>query len=164
MDRRIDIVTSGFSIRSGMLMIPPTAWIHFENTTIEVAQLTWVCVSVRTRLMKKLKFGCSSACLLANKNNIWGYAWVRASFADCCGPSYSLDTFRSLLTKVGTETRTVFSASKRWKVQQEQDSCTSPCRIFADPSYWMDIKVSQLTWVRVCVHTRLTKKLKVRAD
>ena len=85
-DRLIDIVTSDFSIRSGILMTPPTEWIHFENTTIKVAQLTWVCVSVRSRFMNKLKFGRLSACLLATKT-IRGYAWLRGRFADGCGPS-----------------------------------------------------------------------------
>ena len=122
-------------LRAGFFMTPPIQLIHFENTTIEVPHLTWVSVSVRTRLMQKLKFGRLSACLLAKqknslrgyawvrarfKNSLRGYAWVRARCADCCGPSCSLDTCWSLLTKVGTETRTVFSASNTWKVQQEQ--------------------------------------------
>ena len=54
-------------LRAGLLMTPPTEWIQFDNTTIEVAQLAWVCVCVRTRFMNKLKFGDNSACLLATK-------------------------------------------------------------------------------------------------
>ena len=82
-------------LRAGFLMTPPIEWIHFENTTIEVPHLTWVCVSVRTRLMHKLKFGRLSACQLAKqKKSIRGYAWVRHIFADLCGPSYSLDMSR----------------------------------------------------------------------
>ena len=66
-------------LRAGLLMTPPTEWIHFENTTIEVAQLTWVCVCVHTRLMNKLKLGDIRACLLAKqkKNSIRGDVWVR---------------------------------------------------------------------------------------
>ena len=73
---------------AGFLVTPPVEWIHFQNTTIEVAQLTWVCVSVRTRLMKTLKFGVISACLCAKnrkefdsmlcvgKSKICGFSWI----------------------------------------------------------------------------------------
>ena len=35
-------------LRAGLLMTPPIEWIHFENRTIQVSQLTWVCVCVHT--------------------------------------------------------------------------------------------------------------------
>ena len=52
-------------LRAGFLMTLPTEWIHFDNTTIEVAQLTLVCASVRARFMKRFKFGRLRASLLA---------------------------------------------------------------------------------------------------
>ena len=51
----IGIVASDLSIRSGFLMTTPTEWIHFQNTTIEVAQLTWVCVCGHTRFTQQFK-------------------------------------------------------------------------------------------------------------
>ena len=41
--------------RAGFLMTPPTEWIHLENTTLEVAQLAWVCECVHTRFTKKFQ-------------------------------------------------------------------------------------------------------------
>ena len=86
-------------------MTPPTAWIHFDNTTIEVAQLTWVCVCVRTRLMKKLKFGDHSACQLAKQkgNPIRGDVWARwwREIIESQGYTYGNIAITPLLIKVG---------------------------------------------------------------
>ena len=69
-DHLIDIVGSDLCIRSGLLMTPSTGWIYFSNSNIKVAQLTRVCMWVRTRLLQKLKLGFIRACLLAKNTDL----------------------------------------------------------------------------------------------
>ena len=70
----------------------------------------------------------------------------------------------------------VFSASKRWTFAQEQDLYMASCRIFDDPSYWMDTfskydNPGRTVDVGMCMrahththtHTHFTQQFKVRA-
>ena len=118
-DHLIDIVRSDLSIRSGFWMTHPTELIYFGNPNIKVAQLTRVCIWVRTRLLKTVKLGFIRACLLAtNQKRFEVMRWYGGGVRLLKVKARHIATSQShLCWSKSDNNRSVFRAWQTWQFQ-----------------------------------------------